>query len=76
MKNISITTLLATTLICNYAYAETIKSTKNIKSTDTNQTMSDDEFMKELIAKQQKTEELKQLNKTLDGALNLVKSKK
>ncbi|MDD5203662.1 MAG: hypothetical protein PHH41_11060 [Sulfurimonas sp.] len=34
-------------LTANLVYAETIKSSKKIKSADTNQTISDEEFMKQ-----------------------------
>lgn len=65
--------LLATILISHSTYAETVKSSKKIKSTDTNQTMSDDEFMKQFMKLDQREkkakEELeasKRLGKTLD----------
>lgn len=75
--------LLAIALISDFTYAETVKSSKSVKQSDSNQTMTDDEFMKEFMRldkeieiKKKKTEELKKLNKTLDEALNLVNTKK
>jgi hypothetical protein len=77
MKNISIITLLAITLICNSAYAETTKSSKNIKLTDTNKTMTDEEFLKEFDLLDKETKEVdkqleaqKKLRKTVDEIKN------
>ncbi|MDD5387332.1 MAG: hypothetical protein PHQ22_09075 [Sulfuricurvum sp.] len=75
--------LLVTILISNYAHAETINSSKKIKSNDINQTMSDDEFMKQFMKLDQKekkaTEELetsKRLGKTLDEVNQLLDADK
>jgi hypothetical protein len=75
--------LLVTILISNYAHAETIKSSKKLKSNDTNQAMSDDEFMKQFMKLDQKekkaNEELeasKRLGKTLDEVNQLLDADK
>lgn len=84
MKNILIITLFAITLISNSLYAETVKSTKNIKSSDKNQTMTDEEFLKQFMALDQeekdakaktvqvekKLEETRKLRKTVDELAN------
>ncbi len=73
MKNISIITLLAIILICNSTYADTVKSSKNTKSSDVNQTMTNEEFMKQFMAldkeekdAKSKTSALERKSKTLD----------
>lgn len=73
MKNISIIALLAITLICTSLYAETVKSSKNAKSSEQNKTMTNDEFMKQfmILDKQEKDSERKlektiKLRKTVD----------
>jgi hypothetical protein len=77
MKNISIMTLLAITLICNSAYAETVKSSKSVKQSDANQTMTNEEFMKQFMALDKETKEVdkqletqKKLRKTVDEIKN------
>ncbi len=72
MSKLLLSVLLATMLIDNFAYAETIKSTKKIKSADTNQTMSDDEFMKEFMKLDQELEAAKKTGKTLDEINKLL----
>lgn len=71
--------LLAIVLISNSAYAETIKSSKSVKQFDSNKTMSDDEFMKQFMAldqkveiKNKKIEELDKTIKTLDEINKLL----
>jgi hypothetical protein len=66
-------------LISHSVYAETVKSSKKIKSSDTNQTMSNDEFMKQFMKLDHKEnkakEELessKRLGKTLDEVNQLL----
>lgn len=91
MKNISIITLLAITLICNFVYADTVKSSKNTKSSDSNQTMSNEDFMNqwtrienekiqaeaELVQAKSDLEASKKRGKALDELLNqLDKNKK
>lgn len=77
MKKLLFSIILITTLVSSFIYAETVKSS------DKNQTMTNDEFMKQMMALEQreidakaKTGELKKLNKTLDEALDLVNTKK
>lgn len=77
MKNISIITLLAITLISNFLYAETVKSSKKIKSTEQNK--SDEEWLKEFMQLQQelkeekaKTKAIEEEGKTLDEINKLL----
>lgn len=74
--------LLVIVLISNSTYAETAKSSKKNKSTDTNQTMTDDEFMKQFTAldKQEKDSEKKlektiKLRKSVDELVNTLNIK-
>jgi hypothetical protein len=76
-------------LISHSVYAETVKSSKK-KSTDTNQTMSDDEFMKQFMTldqsekkakenldkRQKELEASKKLGKTLDEINQLIATDK
>lgn len=64
--------LLAIALISNFAYAETIKSTKKIKSADTNKTMSDEEFMKRFMAIEQRKKDAIKKGETLDEINKLL----
>lgn len=64
--------LLTIMLISHSVYAETVKSSKKIKSTDTNQTMSDDEFMKQFMQLDREVNEQKKLGKTLDEINQLL----
>lgn len=59
MKRILIATLFYFTAISNIAYAETPKSAKTLKSSDTNQTMTDEEFMKKMMAFEQRQKDAK-----------------
>lgn len=77
MKNISIITLLAVALICNSLNAETVKSSKNIKSTEQNK--SDEEWLKQFMQLQQelkeekaKTKAIEEEGKTLDEINKLL----
>lgn len=74
MNKLLSTILLATMLISHSVYAETVKSSKKIKSTDTNQTMSDDEFMKKMMAFEQRQNDAKA--KTAKSQADLDSSKK
>lgn len=64
--------LLTTILISHSVYAETAKSPKKTKSTDTNQMMSDDEFMKQFMQLDREVNEQKKLGKTLDEINHLL----
>lgn len=64
--------LLTIALISNFAYAETIKSTKKIKSADTNKTMSNEEFMKQFMALDQKEKDAIKKGETLDEINKLL----
>lgn len=64
--------LLATMLITHSIYAESIKSSKKIKSTDTNQTMSDDEFMKRFMAIEQRKKDAIKQGEILDEINKLL----
>lgn len=73
MSKLLSSVLFATILVGNFVYAETIKSSKNTKLSDINQTMTDDEFMKKMMVFEQrqndakaKTEALNKLEKTVD----------
>lgn len=84
MIRLIFTIFCTATLVCNSAYAETTKSVKKTKSTDTNKTMSDEEFMKRFMALEQeekdtkektiqvekKLEETRKLRKTVDELAN------
>lgn len=84
MSKLLLSVLFVTMLIGNSAYAETTKSVKKTKSTDTNKTMSDEEFMKRFMALEQeekdtkektiqvekKLEETRKLRKTVDELAN------
>lgn len=59
--------LIATTLTCNFIYAETLKSVSK------NETISDEEFMKQYEQLEQRKKEAK--NKTAKTELQLKKSK-
>lgn len=78
-------------LISNSTYADTVKSSKNTKSSDSNQTMLNEDFMKqwtrleneknqaeaELIQAKSDLDASKKRGKALDGLLNqLDKNKK
>lgn len=64
--------LLAIALISNFAYAETIKSAKKTKSTDTNKTMSNEEFMKQFMAIEQRKKDAIKKGETLDEINKLL----
>lgn len=73
MIRLIFTIFCTATLACNSAYAETTKSAKKPKFTDTNQTMSDEEFMKQFMAldkeekdAKSKTSALERKSKALD----------
>lgn len=53
-------------------YAETVKSSKNTKSSDSNQTMSKEEFMKRFMALEQKEKEAIKVGETLDEINKLL----
>lgn len=53
MKHILIATFIITGITSNFAYAETIKST------DSNQAMSNEEFMKKMMAFEQRQQDAK-----------------
>lgn len=64
--------LFTTMLISHSVYADTVKSSKKIKSTDTNQTMSDDEFMKKMMALDKREKDAIKLGETLDEINHLL----
>lgn len=79
MNKLLLFVLLTIMLIGNSTYAETVKSSKHIKSSDKNQTMTDDEFMKQFMALDQREKDAKadleaskKLGKTLDELNKLV----
>lgn len=72
MSKLLSSVLLVTMLISNSVYAETIKSTKKTKSTDTNKTMTNEEFMKRFMALDQKEKEAIKKGETLDEINKLL----
>ncbi|MDD5387319.1 MAG: hypothetical protein PHQ22_09010 [Sulfuricurvum sp.] len=79
MKKILFSTISIIFLMYTSINADSIKSSKNIKSSDQNKSMTDDEFMKQFMAldKREKKakEELeasKRTGKTLDEINNLL----
>lgn len=64
--------LLAIMFISNIAHAETTKSAKKIKSTDTNKTMSNEEFMKQFMAIEQRKKDAIKKGETLDEINKLL----
>lgn len=64
--------LLMAMLINHSVYAEIAKSSKKTKPTDTNQTMSDDEFMKQFMAIEQRKKDAIKAGETLDEINQLL----
>jgi galactose-1-phosphate uridylyltransferase len=77
MNKILFSIFITIILICNSVYAETVKSSKKIKSTEHNK--SDEEWLKAFMQAQQelkeekvKTKEIEEKGKTLDEINKLL----
>lgn len=77
MIRLIFTIFCTATLACNSVYAETVKSSKGVKQSDSNKTMTDEEFLKEFDLLDKETKEVdkqletqKKLRKTVDEIKN------